>query len=91
MESVCVIYCIQMFSESKDEITLILFGTTDTANDLSSGGESYANISVARPLAPVDWDLLQYVDKDLKPGNMSADCILESLHMTRYCNLGCWL
>jgi len=80
-----------MFSESKDEITLILFGTTDTANDLSSGGESYANISVARPLAPVDWDLLQYVDKDLKPGNMSADCILESLHMTRYCNLGCWL
>jgi len=72
-----------MFAESKDEISLILFGTTDTANDLSSGGDAYANISVARPLGPVDWDLLQYVDKDLKPGDASADCILECLFTSR--------
>ena len=65
-----------MFAESKDEISLILFGTADTANDLSAGDEAYANISIARPLAPVDFDLLQYVERDLKPGNMSADCIL---------------
>jgi len=68
---------LQMFAESKDEISLILFGTADTANDLSSGAEAYANISIARPLGPVDWDLLQYIEKDLKPGNMSADCILK--------------
>jgi len=66
-----------MFAESKDEMSLILFGTADTANDLSSGGEAYANISIARPLAPVDWDILQYIERDLKPGNMSADCILK--------------
>jgi len=78
-EIVCVflLFFSQMFAESKDEISLILFGTADTANDLSSGGEAYANISIARPLGPVDWDLLQYIDKDLKPGNMSADCILQ--------------
>jgi len=75
--------CVQMFAESKDEISLILFGTADTANDLLSGGEAYANISTARPLAPVDWDLLQYIERDLKPGNMSADCILTSLKTNR--------
>ena len=75
--------CAQMFAESKDEISLILFGTTDTANDLSSCDEAYANISIARPLAPVDWDLLQYIERDLKPGNMSADCILKSLKINR--------
>jgi len=74
---VCVVSLLQMFAESKDEISLILFGTADTANDLSSGGEAYANINIARPLGPVDWDLLQYIEKDLKPGNMSADCILK--------------
>jgi len=72
-----------MFSESKDEIALILFGTPDTANDLSSGGEEYANISIARPLEPVNWDQLQYIDRHLTPGNMSADCILKSLNLNR--------
>jgi len=69
-----------MFAESKDEISLVLFGTADTANDLSTGGEAYANISIARPLAPVDWDLLQYIERDLKPGNMPADCILNPVN-----------
>ena len=76
MISFILMHCVQMFAESKDEVSLILFGTPDTANDLSSSGDAYANISIARPLSPVDWDLLQYVDKDLQPGNMSADCIL---------------
>jgi len=69
-----------MFAESKDEISLILLGTAETANDLFLGGEAYANISIARPLGPVDWDLLQYIEKDLKLGNMSADCILKSFN-----------
>jgi len=67
-----------MFLESKDEIALILVGTADTANDLSADGEAYANINIARALAPVDWDLIQYVERDLKLGDVSADCILSS-------------
>ena len=63
-----------MFSESKDEIALILFGTSDTANDLADD-ESYNNITVARPIGAVDWDLLQYVQNDVQPSNVSGDCI----------------
>ena len=66
-----------MFAESKDEISLVLFGTNDTANDLAEMDDgSYENITVARPLGSVDWDLLQYVLNDITPGNQSADCIL---------------
>ncbi len=65
----------QMFSESKDEIALILLGTPDTANDLADG-ESYQNITVARPLGTVNWELLQFVENDVQPSNLSGDCIL---------------
>ena len=64
-----------MFSESKDEIALILFGTPDTANDLADD-DSYNNITVARPIGAVDWDLLQYVQTDIHPSTLSGDCIL---------------
>jgi len=64
-----------MFAESKDEVALILFGTDDTANELAADG-NYQNITVARTLGPVDWDLLQYVQNDVKSGTGVADCIL---------------
>ena len=65
----------QMFAESKDEICIVLFGTDDTANDLAEE-DDYAHITVARPVGMVDWDLLNYVNNDIQPGNSSADCIL---------------
>lgn len=64
-----------MFEESKDEIALVVFGTTNTANPLADG-DQYENITVARPLSLPDWALVQYVQKDLQPTNVSADCIL---------------
>ena len=68
-----------MFSESKDEVSLVLFGTPDTANDLAGDGDSYENISVAKPLGIVNWELLQYIDNDVQPSDISADCILSKI------------
>ena len=64
-----------MFSESKDEITLVLFGTADTANDLADG-EHYQHVTVTRPLGMVDWQLLKYVENDVTASTESGDCIL---------------
>lgn len=65
-------------------MALILFGTPDTANDLAEE-ENYANITIARPIGMVDWDLLTYVQNDIQPSDNSADCILVrpfvSLHL----------
>ncbi|XP_062609734.1 X-ray repair cross-complementing protein 5-like [Saccostrea cucullata] len=64
----------KMFSESKDEVSLVLFGTPTTDNPLADG-ESYENISIVRPLGVVDFDFLQQVQNDITPSNMSADFI----------------
>ena len=65
-----------MFAESKDEVSLILFGTPDTANPLAGDGLSYENITVAQPLGPTSWDLIQYTQNDIQASNIPADCIL---------------
>lgn len=56
---------------------LVLFGTPDTANNLSDNG--YDNITEARPMGMVDLDLLQYVKSEIPPSNLSADCIFYRL------------
>ena len=66
----------QLFSESKDEVALVLFGTAETANDLATGDSGYENICLARPLGPVDWSVLKYVQNEVQPGTVSADGIL---------------
>ncbi|KAI8497617.1 X-ray repair cross-complementing protein 5 [Branchiostoma belcheri] len=68
---------ISMLLQRKDEVALVLLGTAETANELAgSDDESYANITVARPLGQPDFDLLEYVKNDVVPGPVSADCIL---------------
>ena len=64
-----------MFSESKDEVALVLFGTPDTDNPLADG-ESYENITISRPLGVADFEMLQQVQTDITPSDVSADCIL---------------
>lgn len=66
-----------MFSESKDEVCLVLFGTPDTDNPLADG-DSYENVTISRPLGVVDFDFLQQVQNDITPSNTSADCILTA-------------
>lgn len=68
-------FVLQMFAESKDEVCLVLFGTQETDNPLADG-DCYENIVVARTLGIADFDLLQMVQNDITPSNVSADCIL---------------
>ncbi|XP_038052595.1 X-ray repair cross-complementing protein 5-like [Patiria miniata] len=63
----------KLFSESKDEVGLVLFGTQGTANHLSNDG--YEHITEARPLGPVDLDLIQYIKTDVQPGPQAADFV----------------
>jgi ATP-dependent DNA helicase 2 subunit 2 len=60
----------KLFAESKDEVALVLFGTEDMGNELS-----YSNVTVARPLGPVDWHLLKYIENDIKQGTSPADFV----------------
>ena len=76
MFSVSFLCCFQMFSESKDEVALILLGSPDTDNPLAVDG-GYDNISIVRPLGPADFDLLQMVKNDVTPSDASGDCILS--------------
>lgn len=62
----------KMFSQSKDEIALVLFGTEGTANDLADH-DNYQHVTLAQPLGLVSWELLHYVENDIQPSNTSGD------------------
>lgn len=51
----------QLFTESKDDIALILFGSSHTNNPLSSQGSHFKNIEIVTNLGVVTWDLLQHI------------------------------
>ncbi|XP_035659820.1 X-ray repair cross-complementing protein 5-like [Branchiostoma floridae] len=82
----------KMFSQSKDEVALILLGTQETANELAgTDDESYLNITVARPLGQPDFDLLEFVKNDIVPGPVSADfvdAIVVALDLVRNQTMG---
>ncbi|KAJ9590743.1 hypothetical protein L9F63_016259, partial [Diploptera punctata] len=58
----------KIFSESKDEIALVLLGTEHTENNLD-----YDHIVVPFSLTLASWELLQYVENDLKESKIRAD------------------
>lgn len=62
----------QVFSEKKDELGLVLFGTDTTKNPLASDGQ-YQNITVFHHLMIPDFSLLEEVNSQLQPGNQQAD------------------
>ncbi|XP_054721547.1 X-ray repair cross-complementing protein 5-like isoform X2 [Uloborus diversus] len=73
----CINMIIQrkIFSESKDEIALILFGSQDTKNNLADKRKSqYQNVEVCQELKPASWELLEFVNK-IKGTTISADFI----------------
>lgn len=71
-----VIFCfLQIFTESKDEFAVVLFGTEETDNPLALDSGGYSNICVARELQTPTWDLVKYVRNELAPQNpVQADC-----------------
>ncbi|KFP03339.1 X-ray repair cross-complementing protein 5, partial [Calypte anna] len=62
----------QVFAESKDEVAVVLFGTSGTRNGLASG-DQYQNITVHRSLMLADFDLLEDIQDVIKPGTEQAD------------------
>ncbi|KAJ7345929.1 hypothetical protein JRQ81_001879 [Phrynocephalus forsythii] len=67
----------QVFAESKDEVSLVLFGTETTANSLASG-DQYQHITVHRHLMLPDFDLLEDIQNVIQPGSEQGD-ILDAL------------
>ena len=64
----------KLFSNSADDIGLVLLGSRESANPLAEG-DQYQNISLVRPLQPVDWDVMQYVTKSLQRTDCTADWV----------------
>nr|BAE38207.1 unnamed protein product [Mus musculus] len=62
----------QVFSESKDEIALVLYGTDGTDNALA-GKDQYQNITVCRHLMLPDFDLLEDIGNKIQPSSQQAD------------------
>ncbi|XP_050773008.1 X-ray repair cross-complementing protein 5 isoform X1 [Gopherus flavomarginatus] len=62
----------QVFAESKDEVSVVLFGTDGTENTLASG-DQYQNITVQRHLMLPDFDLLEDIQNAIQPGSEQAD------------------
>ena len=59
----------RLFSESKDEISLILAGSEETSNPMD-----YDNISVfERGFAPADWDLVTFLRSHVEGTQVEAD------------------
>jgi ATP-dependent DNA helicase 2 subunit 2 len=66
----------KMFQSSKDELALVLFGTRDTANPLwDQDTGTYGHITVARPLGPVDWRLIEFVQNEISASTLQADML----------------
>jgi ATP-dependent DNA helicase 2 subunit 2 len=66
----------KMFETSKDELSLILFGTRETANELWNGSsDDYSHVTVARPLEIVDWKLLDYLTNNINATNLQGDSL----------------
>ncbi|KAF7653430.1 hypothetical protein LDENG_00083020 [Lucifuga dentata] len=62
----------QVFSETKDELALVLFGTDSTKNQLDQDG-SYQNITVHRRLMMPDFELLEEIEHQIHPESQQAD------------------
>nr|CAB3267805.1 ZF(C2H2)-102 zinc finger protein [Phallusia mammillata] len=67
----------KIFSQSKDEVALVLFGTEVTANQLASSNDadddSYSNINVAFPLGIPNFELLAFIAKKELGSTHSVD------------------
>ena len=69
----------KMFNDTKttkNEASLILFGTDGTFNQLyEEGVESYEHITVAKEMGVMDLELLNFINKNVQVGSHNADFI----------------
>ncbi|XP_055925028.1 X-ray repair cross-complementing protein 5-like isoform X2 [Argiope bruennichi] len=77
----CVNMIIQrkIFSESKDELALVLFGTSETSNVLADQGDpEFGNIYVVQDFKTASWELLEKVN-EIQGCEASSDYMKESV------------
>ncbi|XP_050545946.1 X-ray repair cross-complementing protein 5-like [Daktulosphaira vitifoliae] len=76
----CVSMLIQrkLLLESKDELALILFGSSNTNNPLALEGPGYQNIEVVTNLGLATWDLAKFVT-NITPTNITPSDWLSAL------------
>ncbi|KAG8178609.1 hypothetical protein JTE90_014200 [Oedothorax gibbosus] len=84
----CVNMIIQrkIFSESKDELALLLFGTSKTVNNFADdGGYDFSNISIIEDLKPASWELLEQVNtiqgSDISTDNIKENALLAAIQL----------
>ena len=67
----------KMFQTSKDEIGLVLFGTTNTDNEMHEESEAgdYSHVSVTHTLSMVDWSLLEYAQNEIHATQLDANAM----------------
>ena len=72
----------KLFSESKDEVSVILFGSEETNNNLG-----YENINVLeRGLGLADWDLITFLRDHVQGTSLESDwldCVIVALDFLR--------
>ncbi|GIY16167.1 x-ray repair cross-complementing protein 5 [Caerostris darwini] len=75
----------KIFSESKDEIALVLFGTSETSNMLADQGDpEYGNIFVVQDFKTASWELLEQIN-EIEGCDASSDCILFDMKESVLC------
>lgn len=62
-----------MFTKPKDEVSLLLMGTSTTANGLHDELDGYEYISNAFPMAPTNWNMLNYLENSIDPPHKSNE------------------
>lgn len=76
-----LIIMFQIFAESKDYLSLILFGSSHTNNHLSYKG-CYDNIEIVASLGLVTWDLVKHINSlssaDITPSNWLNTLVLAA-------------
>eukprot|EP00795_Rhopilema_esculentum_P011242 gene11242-21431_t len=62
----------KIFSESKDEVAVILFGTDDTKNPLAETLPGYRNITILQELGLPNFELLRMLNEDVNLGKAES-------------------
>ncbi|VVC41107.1 Ku70/Ku80, N-terminal alpha/beta,SPOC-like, C-terminal domain,Ku70/Ku80 C-terminal arm,von Willebrand [Cinara cedri] len=72
----------KLLTESKDDLALILFGSSQTNNPFSSNGNCYKNIEIVTSLGAITWDLLQHITNlsstDITPSDWLSTLVIAT-------------
>ncbi|KAF6778993.1 hypothetical protein AHF37_01216 [Paragonimus kellicotti] len=65
----------KFFAEKREEVALILCGTSATSNDLADADGNFSHISMVRELSLLDWDILEFLNNQSFLATDEADVI----------------